>query len=129
MCQSRQNIGSGHVPGCVGDGPSLYPVLVLQLPSILQGAGSPLQPWQTHTFFLQVDSPGDVSQQAEHWQWPSLVVAFITVGLVTWLGSNIFCPSGRHGLDSLDLRLGEPQSWRQGLLGVAAFFDVPVSDS
>lgn len=33
-------------------------------------------------------------------------------GLVTWLGLDIPCPSGRCGLDSLDLRLGEPQPWR-----------------
>lgn len=77
MCHSRQNIGSGRV--CWWWPPAytlfwsyscLQPYRELEAPS---SHGK-------HIFFLHVDSPGGVSQQAEHWQGPSLVVASLQWG-------------------------------------------------
>lgn len=115
MCHSRQNIGSGRVCWWW---PQPNPCIGLTVAFNLTGSWDPPSSHGKHIFFLQVDSPGEVSQQAERWQWPSLVVAFTAVRLVMWLGLEISCPSGRYGLDSLDPRLREPQSWRQGLLEV-----------
>lgn len=94
---------------------SLYPVLVLQLPSALQRAGSPLQSWQTH-LFSPCRQPWWCVTAGRTLAGAISGGGFIAVGLVTGLGLDISCPSGKCGLDSLDL--GEPQSWRQGLLQV-----------
>lgn len=96
---------------------NLYPVLVLQLPSALQRAGSPFQSWQTH-LFSPCRQPWWCVTAGRTLAGAISGGGFIAVGLVTGLGLDISCPSGRCGLDSLDLGLGEPQSWRQGLLQV-----------